>query len=123
MFFLVLFYTMFKTPPLFQTEPEGKPNDDVGIVLIERLFTNVVHSLSAIIPTPIIIAPVQQDVFPHPPNIAEFNAFIQFIAPPPINELIPETLFVIPEKTDELQADAILLLPPPTILKHPLAVF
>ena len=32
---------MFKTPALLHTDPAGKPAEDVGIFLIERLLTNV----------------------------------------------------------------------------------
>ena len=61
---------MFKTFPFFQTAPEGKPAEDVGIFLIDKLFTNVVHSLSAVIHEPTIIAQLQLAVeLSLPPNI------------------------------------------------------
>ena len=43
---------MFNTLPFCQTDPAGNPAEEVGILLIERLFTNVVRSLSVAIPEP-----------------------------------------------------------------------
>ena len=61
---------MFNTPELLQTEPAGKPADEVGIFLIDKLFTNVAHCLSAVIQEPTIIAQLQLDVLLHlPPKI------------------------------------------------------
>ena len=45
---------MFRTPELLQTEPDGKPADDVGIFFIDRLLTMVEQFLSAVIPLPIM---------------------------------------------------------------------
>jgi hypothetical protein len=45
--------------PLLQTEPLGNPADDVGIFLIDKLFTNVAQTLSAVILEPTIIAQAQ----------------------------------------------------------------
>jgi hypothetical protein len=39
---------MFKIPTLLQTDPEGRPALDVGMFLIDRLFTKVVPALSAV---------------------------------------------------------------------------
>jgi hypothetical protein len=40
---------MFSAFPFLHTEPEGNPADDVGMLLIDRLLTNVVHTLSVVI--------------------------------------------------------------------------
>lgn len=40
---------MFKTPLLLQTEPLGKPADDVGIFVMDKLLTNVVLVLFVVI--------------------------------------------------------------------------
>ncbi len=63
---------MFKTLPFFQTAPDGNPADEVGIFLIERLFTKVVHTLSAVKFDPTIIALAHVFVLLlFPPKIAE----------------------------------------------------
>jgi hypothetical protein len=59
---------MFSTPPLFQTEPDGRPADDVGTLIIDRLFTNVVQTLSVVICVPTINEQAHDAVFPHPPK-------------------------------------------------------
>jgi hypothetical protein len=46
---------MHSEVPLLQTEPLGKPADDVGIDFIDKLLTKVVLILSAVIKVPIII--------------------------------------------------------------------
>ena len=72
--------TIANIPPLFQTEPDGKPLADVGMLLIDRLFTNVVQALSAVIFEPIIIALEQVLILLHiPPNIAEHEPETVFL--------------------------------------------
>lgn len=62
---------MFKIPKLFHTEPAGKPADDVGMFLIERLLTNVAHALSDVIFEPTIKEQAQDAVFEEPPKTPE----------------------------------------------------
>ena len=63
---------MHKTPELLQIEPLGKPADDVGIFLIDRLFTKVAQALSAVMQEPTIIASANVEVLLHlPPTIEE----------------------------------------------------
>ena len=71
------------------TAPLGKPADDVGMVLIERLLTNVVQTLSVVMPVPITNDKSQDAIFPLPP------------------------------KRPEKQPDAVLFMPPPTKLPCP----
>ena len=82
---------MLSTPPLFQTEPAGKPAADVGIFIMDRLFTNVVQVLSAAIFEPTI-------------NV----------------QALPQILLHSPPKTTEYKASAILRKPLPTYEKSPL---
>ena len=71
MFFL-FYVTIFNIPKLFHTEPLGKPADDVGIFLIDKLFTNVVQTLSAVILFPTITAETQAFVsLQKPPKIED----------------------------------------------------
>jgi hypothetical protein len=71
-YFVIFYYTIFNVPKSFHTAPEGKPKKDVGMFLIDKLFTNVVLHLSAVIPKPTIIAALQLDVlFDFPPKILE----------------------------------------------------
>lgn len=70
---------MFKTPELLQTEPEGKPADDVGMFLIERLFTNVVHTLSDVIFEPTINVLAHEATLLHcPPKTPEKQPVAKF---------------------------------------------
>jgi hypothetical protein len=46
-------------PAFDQTDFEGSPADDVGMSIIERLFTNVVHALFVVIHDPTINASLQ----------------------------------------------------------------
>ena len=62
---------MFKTPALLHTDPAGKPAEDVGIFLIERLFTNVVQSLSDVMFEPTINEQAQEATLHVPPKIPE----------------------------------------------------
>lgn len=45
---------MFNTPELLQTEPDGRPDAEVGMFFIDRLLTMVEKFLSAVIPLPIM---------------------------------------------------------------------
>jgi hypothetical protein len=59
-YFILFFYgTIVKIPELLHTEPLGKPALDVGIFVIERLFTKVAQTLFAVILEPTIIAQAQ----------------------------------------------------------------
>ena len=70
-----------------QIAPEGKPAEDVGIFLMDKLFTNVAHCLSAVIHEPTIIALLHVEVLLHiPPNIAELQDDAVLRQPPPIVE-------------------------------------
>jgi len=58
--------------PFLHTAPDGKPADEVGIFVIDRLFTNVVHTQFAIIFDPTIIVQLLLFVLlPVPPRTAE----------------------------------------------------
>ena len=62
---------MFNTPLLDHTEPAGKPAADIGMFLIDRLFTNVVHVLSVVSPCPMTNDKLHVAEFPTPPKIPE----------------------------------------------------
>jgi hypothetical protein len=80
---LFLCYTIFRTPAFDHTEPEGSPADEVGIFFIERLFTNVAHTLSAVMLLPTIIAQAHPEVvLSFPPKI-ELNAPLDVLLHPP----------------------------------------
>jgi hypothetical protein len=51
--------TIVSMPAFDQTDFEGSPADDVGMSIIERLFTNVVHALFVVIHDPTINASLQ----------------------------------------------------------------
>jgi hypothetical protein len=108
--YLFLFYvTIFSTPLLFQTEPLGKPADDVGMFFIDSLFTNVVQLASAVILEPTIIAQAQVFVlFALPPKIAEKTPEAVLNSPPPIIETYPEALLPLPPPTVEQLLEAVL---------------
>jgi hypothetical protein len=53
---------MFSMPKLFQTDPLGNPADEVGIDLIDKLLTNVVHTLSDVMLEPTINAQAQDAI-------------------------------------------------------------
>ena len=119
---------MFKTPALLQTEPEGSPADDVGIFLIDRLFTNVVQTLSVVMlePTMNAVVPVDTIVLPLPAKIPLNDAVTVFPLPPPINEQAPPAILRIPPTTDDVVPLITLLQPPPAndavpldVLEHP----
>ena len=48
-----------KTPALLQTAPLGNPAEATGIFIIDKLLTKVLHTLSAVILLPTIIAQAQ----------------------------------------------------------------
>ena len=62
---------MFNTLPFFQTDPTGKPADDVGIFIMFKLFTNVEHTLVVVILEPTINEQLKQATLFTPPKIAE----------------------------------------------------
>jgi len=63
---------MHNTPALLHIEPLGKPAADVGMFFMERLFTKVVHTLSAVMQEPTIIASSKADVLLFlPPSMDE----------------------------------------------------
>ena len=109
--------TIFKTPELLQTEPEGSPADDVGIVLIDRLFTNVVQVLSEVMfaPTMNDVVPVEDIVFPLPAKIPLNEALTVFPLPPPTNEHAPDEVLHLPPTTEEAIPDDVFLYPPLTV--------
>ena len=43
-----------------QTEPDGKPDEEVGILLIDKLLTNVAQHLSLVILSPTMNEQLQQ---------------------------------------------------------------
>ena len=90
---------MHNTPALFHTEPLGNPAADVGMFLIDKLFTNVVQALSAIIFEPTII------VLSH--------ELVLLQTPPKIEEQLPDAIFVKPPLIDERFPDDKLKHPPP----------
>lgn len=79
---------MFNTPELLQTEPDGKPADDVGIFLIDKLLTMVEQFLSADIPLPMIYVHVKLlIVLPDPPIIPEKELVPLIVLPHPETKL------------------------------------
>ena len=79
---------MFRTPLLLHTAPDGSPADEVGMFLIERLFTKVAHILSALIFDPTmkdLLHPVSI-VLHSPPRIAEKGERAMLLHPPPTVE-------------------------------------
>lgn len=91
---------MFNTPALLHTEPLGRPTEDVGIFFIDKLFTNVVQTLSAVILEPTIMAQANVDVvFKQPPNIADALLRTLFSEPPPTNPKEAEEQFLYPPLT------------------------
>jgi hypothetical protein len=83
----VFYYTILSVPKSFQTAPEGKPADDVGIFTIDRLFTNVVHILFAVMQEPTIIAQLQLAV--------------ELFLPPKIDVWLPDAVLQKPLLTVE----------------------
>ena len=79
----MFFYTIFKVPLSLHTEPEGRPAEDVGMFLIDRLFTNVAQERSLVILDPIIKESEQEATFIPPPNIPEFAPLDVLQTPPP----------------------------------------
>ena len=67
----MFFYTIFKVPLSLHTEPAGKPADDVGMFLIERLFTNVAQERSLVILDPTMKEQAQEATLLEPPNTPE----------------------------------------------------
>jgi hypothetical protein len=53
-YLFINYYTIFKTPPLLQTEPLGNPAADNGIDFIDKFSIKVVSALSDVILLPII---------------------------------------------------------------------
>jgi hypothetical protein len=64
-------YTIFRTPLLLHTDPAGNPTDDVGISLIDRLFTNVAQERSLVILDPTMKEQAQEATLLKPPNMPE----------------------------------------------------
>ena len=82
---------MHNTPALLQIEPLGKPAADVGIFIIERLFTKVAHALFAVMLLPAITVLMNVDVLlQQPPTIAEKQEAATLQNPPLITEDAPE---------------------------------
>ena len=69
--------------------------------LIDRLFTKVVQTLSAVILEPTIIAQAQ--------------VFVELHLPDAIKELSPEAILQQPPPTVELVPEAVFERPPPTV--------
>jgi hypothetical protein len=65
MIFYFIYGTIHSTPALLQIEPLGNPAADVGIFIIDKLFTNVAQALFAAILLPTIIASANVDVSLH----------------------------------------------------------
>lgn len=87
---------MVNTPPLFQTAPVGNPTADVGIFIIDKLLTNVVQSLSAVILDPTIMEWKQLDILLHPPRIDEYVPDDMLDCPPLIIDQSPEAVLPPP---------------------------
>ena len=107
--------TIFKTVPFLHTAPEGNPALDVGIDLIDKLFTNVVQDLSAVMLAPTIntVDPVEFTVLPLPAKIAlVVPEFIILLIPPPINEYSPDVVLPHPPPINEYEPLVVFLNPP-----------
>ena len=101
MFFLY-YYTIFRTPPLFQTEPLGNPAGDVGMLTIVKQFTNVLFACVAHIFFPnIITSSNPQALLEKPPNIEELLELITLLQPLSIEEYNPVLQLFLPPNTDE----------------------
>jgi hypothetical protein len=70
-FFDSIFYTIFNTHESLYTDPAGNPEELVGILIIDKLLTNVALHLSVVIPEPTINDVVQFAVLFIPPDIPE----------------------------------------------------
>lgn len=105
-----------------QTDPEGKFVADVGIFLIDKLFTNVAQSLSVTILDPTIKDLFVWSVLLDPPSIDESVIPIPIIVlqlPPRIEEVLevadPHIVFLHPDPMNE-QLKLTLLHSPPAIV-------
>ena len=96
-------------PPSDQTAPDGKPALDVGIFKIDKLFTNVVQTLLAVIQEPTIIVSAQVFVLLHcPPKIDDLSPDAVLQQPPPIVDIYPDEVFLLPPPTNENSHDEVL---------------
>jgi hypothetical protein len=107
---LINYGTIVSTPAFDQTDFEGSPAADVGIFIIERLFTKVVHTLSVIIQEPTtneslltvrlkcppkipVLQPLEQATLQQPPLISENVDPTELFLPPKILLQLAVTVF------------------------------
>lgn len=81
--------TIHNALPIRYTEPIGNPAPLVGIFIIDKLLTNVVQDLSAVILEPMMwVSVLPVILLLTPPNIDELfdDPLIILSLPPPIND-------------------------------------